>query len=496
MSRFLLLFLFLPALLVGQKHDYNWVFGYSILDNPQDSIWGTTIMDFNYNPPLIYYDGYKKMDYDRNTSCISSEAGKFLFSSDGYWLENFQNLPIENDDFYTGEFNNVSGPQASLIIPLEKDSNKFAHFHSVWDWITTVTGRELYYSEIDFNINNGLGKVSLLNEQILSDTLETSKLTGTKHGNGKDWWILTRDFGSNNYKKILFDGDSFKVYEQQVGIDTHHGFGQACFSPDGSKYANASSISIRDGRYFDLYDFDRCSGELSNHFQAHDPRDGISGGIAFSPNSRFLYVSGFDKIFQYDTWADSLLASEVLVAEYDGFLDSIPQDSGFVFLATTHFLMMQLGPDGKIYINTPSSTRYLHVIDSPDEKGLACNVRQHGIRLITLNTSIPSFPNYRLGALEGSLCDTLSIESEDEGFKALKVFPNPANHQLHIDFGDDFPKKAIFHLFDSRGIQVKTLELTTSFQTIDLDGLASGFYFYQIRENGRVLKKDKLVVMR
>ena len=63
MPRFLfLLFLLLPVLLVGQKHDYVWLFGYDFNDTPYDTLFGTSIMDFNYDPPKIYYDGHKKME--------------------------------------------------------------------------------------------------------------------------------------------------------------------------------------------------------------------------------------------------------------------------------------------------------------------------------------------------------------------------------------------------------------------------------------------------
>jgi hypothetical protein len=73
---------------------------------------------------------------------------------------------------------------------------------------------------------------------------------------------------------------------------------------------------------------------------------------------------------------------------------------------------MQLAPDGKIYSSSTNSVSSLHVIHSPDEPGLACQYQQHGIELPTRNTfSMPTFPNYRLGPLDGSACDTLGIDN-------------------------------------------------------------------------------------
>ena len=54
----------------------------------------------------------------------------------------------------------------------------------------------------------------------------------------------------------------------------------------------------------------------------------------------------------------------------------------------------------------------MHVIDRPNEKGMACNVRQHAIKLPRYNyRSMPHYPNYRLGPVDGSPCDTLGINN-------------------------------------------------------------------------------------
>jgi hypothetical protein len=73
---------------------------------------------------------------------------------------------------------------------------------------------------------------------------------------------------------------------------------------------------------------------------------------------------------------------------------------------------MQLGPDGKIYAACASGVKSFHVIHNPDEKGLNCDYQQHGVALPTYNAfSIPSFPNFRLGPLDGSSCDTLGLNN-------------------------------------------------------------------------------------
>ncbi len=212
--------------------------------------------------------------------------------------------------------------------------------------------------------------------------------------------------------------------------------GQNVFSPDGTKFVELSMFSIEEGNFLNIYDFDRCTGLLSNHKQITYLDNASSGGVAISPNSRFLYVSSFVNIYQYDLWAEDIEASKDTVATWDGFI--IPP----VF-ATTFFLA-QLAPDGKIYISANNGVQYLHVINSPNLPGELCDVCQHCVLLPTYNAfSMPNFPNYRLNALESSPCDTLrqpptAVWSYDA--QALDLaFQDSSYHDIrtwHWDFGD------------------------------------------------------------
>ncbi|MBV6653070.1 MAG: PKD domain-containing protein, partial [Mameliella sp.] len=95
-------------------------------------------------------------------------------------------------------------------------------------------------------------------------------------------------------------------------------------------------------------------------------------------------------------------ATWTLVAVYDGHLDFLP----------TTFFQGQLAPDGKIYIASNNGVTSLHVIHNPDADCPNCHIEQHGIELPTFNAfSIPNQPNYRLGPIDGSPCDTLDIDN-------------------------------------------------------------------------------------
>ena len=60
-------------------------------------------------------------------------------------------------------------------------------------------------------------------------------------------------------------------------------------------------------------------GEFYN-YKFHNIRHKLhlATGLKWSPNSRFLYISSSDSLFQYDTWVEDLAASEKLVDIWDG----------------------------------------------------------------------------------------------------------------------------------------------------------------------------------
>jgi hypothetical protein len=159
-----------------------------------------------------------------------------------------------------------------------------------------------------------------------------------------------------------------------------------------------------------------------------DDSSWLSNGVAFSPNSRFLYVSASKVLLQFDMWASNAPASVDTVGRYDGF--QLPFGS--------YFDKEQLAPDGKIYISCGNTEADYHVISNPNGKGDSCNFEQHALRLPTLSACVPNYPNYRLGALTGSACDTITGLNETARSsldQILKVFPNPATDITTIDYG-------------------------------------------------------------
>ncbi|MEN0051992.1 MAG: hypothetical protein AAF806_33310, partial [Bacteroidota bacterium] len=479
----------LPFVAYLQKHDAIWMMGYS--GGKGQDTFGISILDFIIDSLEISTTQEILYGFDFANATMCDSLGNFQFSSNGVAIYVQDIIEVEGSrGFNVNELNGYILPQGVLAFPHPRNDSTYAFFHGrKGDAITEII--QLFYSEVDMKANDGLGKVMPAMQPIIEgDTLLFGHLTGVKHGNGRDWWVLSqrnclpsRSCTQNYFHRFLVTPDEVKQLQQPIFrsevVETASG--QSVFTPDGTKYV--ASHSIRDGipHVVEIYDFDRCRGWLSNKRvvkidRIPDVRDKGSG-LAISANSRFAYLILFERIIQLDLWARDIEASAVTVAEYDGFAQYIDGN----FPLATRFLKAQLAPNGKIYISTTNSTRYLHVIHNPNEKGLACKVEQHGIYLPTFNGfSIPNHPNYRLGAWEGSACDTLRTISSTEQITAskMKVFPNPSSGFLQLELDKDMPISQLEVRFYSLvGQQIAVFKGQREF---DLSGFVNGVYLAKV----------------
>lgn len=394
------------------KRDYIWIFGYF----NTASYFGRAILNYN-NDSLTITSNPLGLNLFLTNSSISDCNGNLLFYTNGMYVADCTHQVMPHGDSINPGywFNNfVTGyimPQGALILPKPGSTSEYFIFHEKYllgsgEWIAYPSG--LYYTKVIMNLNNGLGDVDPEKKNIcfISDTVENGLITAVRHANGRDWWILIPKLMYNCYYTILLTPQGLTNVGLQCIGNAHPSFslGQAAFSPDGSKYVRyGDTMTTAVPNHFDIFSFDRCSGILSDHKSlSRSDANGISG-ISISPNSRYLYYSNNFHVFQYDLFSSNIDSSEIMVATWDGTVDPVNN------LQPALFEMMQMGPNGKIYISA-GNTPYLHVIESPDNEGIACNVQQHLIQMPYFNdNSIPNFPNFRLGPLEGSICDSLGI---------------------------------------------------------------------------------------
>ncbi len=431
----------------AQKEDYQWLLGYINSAHVVSDTAGGCKLDFNYSPAdtslairLADFDGCNVSYCDKNGNIMFYSNCADVFDSRDSVMENGDT--INHGEFWnawhsSNRYHGMPMVQGILALPGSKDSTQYFLFHfplrfcNLPSGINTYITDTMYSTEIDMKGNFGYGNVVAKDVPITTDSLYGSVMSAVKHGNGKYWWIIKPYYIGKKYYKFLLDETGIHLHDIQSIGGYHTGWGNlgySCFSNDGEKYFR---VNATDGVW--MFDFDRCTGQMSSpiHILYPFPTDSVVlvAGVAVSPNDRYLYVSCTGFVLQYDLQANPIESVVDTVEFVDVYADPYP----------TQFFMEQLGPDGKIYLNHPNTVRTLHVINLPNEPGTNCYFVKNGIPLPTLNAfSLPNFPNYRLGPLTGSSCDTLTDlndEAKAEKEKILKVFPNPTTDFVVVDYG-------------------------------------------------------------
>ena len=422
---FTILFLCLGTFSVsGQKYDYTWLIGHAV-----DTFAYVNYINFNSPFVTVSFDTTVQIDLEQTNICMSDENGNLLFYSNGWQIFNAAHQPLDNsEDFNDSPFNwqyiiensGMDMSQLLLVLPPLNNESKIYHlFHIKPDYFSlqdtgyylenVICGFRLHYSSINMEANGGLGTMETKGMFLLQDTLAPGRMVATKHANGRDWWIIIPKQNSNLFHRILLTPEGPQVLQPQaigdINIFPNKLLGQAAFSPNGNWYAIDKIETPQKELFFlKIFSFDRCSGLLSSPTSImYAPTRHFGGGVAFSPDSRYLYQANSSDILQYDLESTNIKASQKVAAVYDAYTD--------MYLAY-FFYNAQLGPNGKIYINVSNGNRALHEISKPNLPGALSDLRQRKIQLsYHSNFSIPTYPNYRLGPLEGSPCDTLGLEN-------------------------------------------------------------------------------------
>jgi hypothetical protein len=494
------------------KRDYVWAFGAG--EKPYN-LYGSGFLDFNTNPPDT-----NAFDHDLNmyvTNCsVADTNGELLFFSNGMFVADCTGHVMPHGDsinfgyFYLKLLNNHFGysiEQGIIALQLPENDSLFYLIHNKIEPTGSAPNYGpnifygLYLSIVNMKANNGLGDVIAKNQLIVEDTLGCGRITAVRHGNGRDWWLLAPEHNNNAFYRLLLDSEGIHVLGKLMIGDTNqdpYGYGQAVFSPNGEYYARIKGTNDANSYpiiTISLYNFDRCHGILSNYMNLSFT-DTIQGsyavGIAFSPNSRYMYISGFFAVYQYDLYSPDIFSSRQLVAHYDGFQFS---------LNPSFFGIMQLGPDNRIY-SFAGYTPFLHVIMNSDSGGIACNIQQHFLRLPYFFAgllTIPNNPNFRLGKWEGSFCDTLSSVPavENGNWLQVKAVPNPASEAIQFELSVMNNYRPLdLEIYNALSQKMDVLRITP-FQGIvpyQVNRLVNGLYIALLRQNGKAVGRVKFVV--
>ena len=488
------------------KRNYQWITGYNYFtDNPEVE---HVLFDFNTDSVEISYFQRLVSSETRGTNgSICDENGQLLLYSTGCRVHEADGTLIPGTDTMNAGYTHdtqcfqISGnpsrgytvPQGLMFLPVSKNA-----FFIFYLWLDYKENQGYHY----FRLYNMYLKKELqtdhyaaydVNSLVLADTLQGS-LGAVRHANGQDWWLVCPKSNTNTYFVFLIDSSGVKhQITQSLGASRSYPYdnttGQCAFSPDGSKFIEYSIKSD-----LKIFDFDRCTGELSNpvHIPITDAADYIfSAGAVVSPNSKYLYITSSNHIYQFDLQADDIPATRQTVAVYDGVT------MGFLAL---DFGNSELAPDGKIYISNFAGRTTYHRIDYPDSAGLACHVVQHAEWTTYPVWTLPHHPNYLLGPLEGSGCDTITSIKPINTEITLKIFPNPVVADLTIEIeGNNGQQGTSMQLVVHNQLGQRVAEQYVApyspLVKISANGWKPGIYYVQLTRHGRVLAVEKIVKM-
>lgn len=313
-------------------------------------------LSFNGGPPLVTADG--ALNTIEGCASISDDTGQLLFYTDGISVWNRQHRPMPNG---TGLKGHTSAANSAIIVP--KPGSPAIYYIFTADAIENNNASGYNFSELDMTLDGGLGDITA-NKNILLYAPSTEKLTATRHANGIDVWVITKDWGNNTWRVFKVDCNGVHTnpvisnagaVHDELFMGLHVGSsGLIKVSPDGTLLSSTRP----NANTWELFHFDNATGIISDALSFATPS---VYGAEFSSDSKLLYIgsiSGINNIDQYDVSVYNKAAIQA---------SAIP-----IGVALASSGALQMGPDNKIYC-ARSHSRKLGVINAPGVRGPGCN---------------------------------------------------------------------------------------------------------------------------
>lgn len=414
-------------------------------------------------------------------SSVCDSVGSLLFYTNGMsvWDKNGIVMPNGTDLFghdTTSAHHGYSSTQGATII--KKPDSDSLYF------IFTASAQGKYlpycYSIVDMSLNGGLGDVTSKNIVLLANSSE--KLTAVNHRNQNDVWVITHPLGSNQFHSFLLTGSGISS-AVITSIDTAYSVSHGCVGAMKASHNGKKVISCEWGtpNRVALYDFNDSTGVLSNSMVWSLPGPGSRNnyGAEFSPNDSFLYISCApgNYVYQYDISSNNF--ATILSSEYDFNLPSRPYQTG----------NLQLGPDGRIYLNRAGLYNYaLSVINAPNYPGALCSFTDSSFVLLWTDNKIPSMPNFNQSIFKNAPnLSPLITNAGNEVYNEenIHVFPNPAFNSINVNFNSNSLSAKVF-LYDIAGRLIFEKDFKTSIGSntleYDISFLDKGVYILKVNQ--------------
>jgi len=383
-------------------------------------------------------------------SSISDPAtGNLLFYTDGVNVYTSTGVTMPNG---TGLNGGLFASQSAVIVPRPGSTNLF--------YIFTVsasgTANGLQYSEVDMALNGGLGDVTSVKNTPLS-TPAAERLTAVRACNNVDYWVIAHGWNNANFLvySVTSTGVNTTPVTSNVGLPMPNvagnffaSLGQMKASPTGKALALVQSGPLGTVQYFD---FNNSTGAVSAAVTL--PYQDGCYGASFSPDGTKLYTTAFrtlpNTLVQSDLWQYDLFqpaAAPLLIHQY---------------LDTTNFMAsLQLGRDGRIYAAVVFLDS-MYSINTPNEKGAACNFVENAFPLIASNNryGLPALIESVVGEpLDAKFFNTTGCVNNPVTFFDSSTVTSPGQYTFTWNFGD--PASGAQNIVSGNGTLAKTVSHT------------------------------------
>jgi hypothetical protein len=440
-----------------------------------------------------------------SVSLADKRTGQLLFYSDARQIWNREHRLLPHGDSLASPYADAfTIPQGALALPVPGQDQQYYLFTLAPTLrIDGVSAPAiLRYSVLDMRLDNGLGDVVAGQKNHLVAAAVNYQLCAVPHRNGRDYWLLTRQWDSNAFGVYLVSAQGVALTRTQaIGpvpgkLRDIKGFLKA--SPDGRKVAYATSETLP----LSLFDFDAATGEFSHYLNLGKLL--TAGGLSFSPDNSKLYVQNYTSlpnqspggnlrnvINQFDLAAGSdaaIIASGMSIVANNPTTNIRADEQGSNGLYT-----FQLGPDGRLYGNSSYSApgvpevtgeENMYVINAPNRRGFACEVQYQrfvfapGDKLATGGFGgLPAFLESYFNGLEPVAQPCTGV--------ALSLFPNPTASTFQLQAPEACFTPYHIVLYNALGQQVYEQAVTSALsQVVDIQLLAPGIYVLEAQVGG------------
>jgi len=474
----------------AQKEAYNWIWGTCFpefgCDGIDDGLNGTGIMKFNDDSLESIKTKYFPAPFALGSAAISDSLGNFLmafngktlFDSSGNVLAELTELPYDEVIIaYRGFLFLKTRVNDGYYYLINSYSGNYANSPNPFN-----VGIDTLFSVTKIKIDENGYSIEETTRYDLPISTVPGGIDACRHANGRDWWFLKLGQKKNQYLKGLLSPSSLTLEPYYTNEDSAYvSFGWASFSSDGSKYVHWFGGHIRE---LQVFDFDRCTGELSN-LQTYDFSD-IVIDEWFTDFTPFSLSPDGKQLYMVKTNAENFQIRENFQFDLETQTVTVISDSLGIFCLTPNLKHMLGGSCCVDYTPTPN-VPYANILKKPNEAGIGAEFIPYYYELPIYGfiTHPPNQANHLLGPMDGTICDSLGLNDET-AIKEIKqfsfnLFPNPGQNELNFTTDLPLPINAIIRDNHGKIVFENNYNTQTFSITSGLSKLKSSLYFVELK---------------